>query len=67
MPGAQLSNPSPPEMHFSFVSQGMVNEAKVKLGERGAPWWKDGRPDYNRKMVADTPYAAWHASLDSQC
>ncbi len=36
-----------------------VDAAKHALGERGAPWWDDGAPDYNRRMVANTPYAAW--------
>lgn len=40
-----------------------VDEAKHALGERGAVWWSDGSPDYNRKMVVNTPYAAWHAAL----
>ncbi len=40
-----------------------VNEAKISLGERGAVWWKDGAPDYNRKSVRSTPYAAWYEEL----
>lgn len=40
-----------------------VDEAKIALGERGAPWWTDDAPDYNRHMVRNTPYAAWHAAL----
>ena len=40
-----------------------VHEAKVALGERGAPWWTDGAPDLNRRMVANTPYAEWYAAL----
>ena len=42
-----------------------VQAAKVALGERGAPWWSDGAPDYNRHMAQNTPYAAWHAALAS--
>lgn len=42
-----------------------VNSAKIALGERGDPWWTDGSPDYNRRMVATTPYAAWAATLDA--
>ena len=38
-----------------------VQEAKVALGERGPVWWDDGAPDYNRKMVENTPYARWWA------
>ncbi len=40
-----------------------VDEAKHALGERGPVWWTDGAPDYNRKMAANTPYAAWYAAL----
>ena len=34
-----------------------VNTAKVALGERGPVWWTDGAPDYNRRLLANTPYA----------
>jgi hypothetical protein len=40
-----------------------VDEAKRALGERGPVWWDDGAPDYNRRLAADTPYAAWYAAL----
>jgi hypothetical protein len=40
-----------------------VDAAKVALGERGPVWWNDGAPDYNRRMVKNTPYAVWYASL----
>lgn len=40
-----------------------VDDAKVALGERGAVWWSDGAPDYNRHMARNTPYAAWYAGL----
>lgn len=40
-----------------------VQEAKEALGERGAPWWSDGAPDFNRRMAKNTPYAGWFASL----
>jgi hypothetical protein len=40
-----------------------VDEAKHALGERGPVWWLDGAPDFNRKMVANTPYADWYAAL----
>jgi hypothetical protein len=36
-----------------------VDDAKRALGERGQVWWCDGAPDYNRRPVADTPYATW--------
>ncbi|KRG83881.1 hypothetical protein ABB34_10720 [Stenotrophomonas daejeonensis] len=38
-----------------------VDAAKRALGERGPVWWDDGAPDYNRHLVKNTPYAAWHA------
>ncbi|MGY4494913.1 hypothetical protein [Pseudomonas sp. TE3610] len=41
-----------------------VNDAKVALGERGAVWWCDGSPDFNRRQVTNTPYAQWYACLD---
>ena len=34
-----------------------VHEAKVALGERGSVWWDDGAPDYNRRLLKNTPYA----------
>jgi len=40
-----------------------VDAAKRALGERGPVWWLDGAPDYNRRMVANTPYADWYAAL----
>ena len=42
-----------------------VDRTKRALGERGPVWWTDGAPDFNRKMVKNTPYAAWFASLDA--
>ncbi len=38
-----------------------VHTAKVALGERGPVWWTDGAPDYNRRLVRNTPYAGWWA------
>jgi hypothetical protein len=40
-----------------------VDETKRALGERGPVWWTDGAPDFNRRLVANTPYAAWYAAL----
>lgn len=34
-----------------------VHSAKVGLGERGPVWWSDGAPDYNRRLLRNTPYA----------
>ncbi len=41
-----------------------INAAKEALGERGAVWWSENVPDYNRHLVANTPYAQWFNSLD---
>lgn len=38
-----------------------VDQAKHALGERGPVWWSDGAPDYNRRLVRNTPYADWFA------
>ncbi len=40
-----------------------VDSIKTELGERGAVWWDDGAPDYNRHMARTTPYADWFRSL----
>lgn len=45
------------------AARARVDAAKRGLGERGPAWWTDGAPDYNRKMVKNTPYAAWFAAL----
>ncbi len=46
------------------AARARVDSAKRALGERGPPWWTDGAPDWNRRMVANTPYADWFAGLD---
>ena len=43
-----------------------VDAAKHALGERGALWWTDGAPDYNRRLAKSTPYAEWFAQLDPE-
>ena len=43
------------------AARARVDIAKRMLGERGPVWWRDGTPDYNRRMVANTPYAGWYA------
>ncbi|MGV0025824.1 hypothetical protein [Phormidesmis priestleyi] len=43
-----------------------VNTAKIALGERGEVWWTDGAPDYNQKLVKNTPYADWYAALSEE-
>jgi hypothetical protein len=42
-----------------------VDSAKRGLGERGPVWWTDGAPDYNRRLVRNTPYAEWFRSLST--
>ena len=36
-----------------------VDRAKRGLGERGAPWWTDGAPDENRRLVRNSSYREW--------
>ena len=48
------------------AARAAVDQAKHALGERGPVWWTDGAPDYNRKMAANTQYAAWHAALQQE-
>jgi hypothetical protein len=40
-----------------------VDIVKRELGERGAVWWTDGAPDFNRHKVTNTPYAKWFSGL----
>jgi hypothetical protein len=40
-----------------------VDTVKRELGERGAVWWTDGAPDFNRHKVTNTPYAKWFSGL----
>lgn len=47
------------------TARAAVDEAKRRLGERGPVWWEDGAPDYNRRLVRNTPYAEWFAGLDA--
>ena len=46
------------------IAHAAVDAAKVALGERGEPWWTDGTPDLNRRMVRNTDYASWFDALD---
>lgn len=50
--------------HGEQQAHAQVDQAKRALGERGAVWWDDGAPDYNRHMARNTPYAAWLAGQD---
>lgn len=45
------------------AAKAAVDAAKCSLGERGAVWWTDGAPDYNRHMARNSPYAEWFATL----
>lgn len=44
-------------------ARAVVDDAKIRLGERGPVWWRDGAPDYGRHMARNTPYADWFAAL----
>ena len=44
------------------AARSAVHKAKVALGERGPVWWTDGAPDYNQRLVKNTPYAEWFAA-----
>lgn len=50
------------EPRLRIAARQRVDAAKRALGERGEVWWTDGAPDYNRRLVRDTPYAAWFES-----
>lgn len=52
------------DMGAEAAARRRVHDAKVALGERGPVWWSDGAPDYNRRKVTNTPYAAWYEPLD---
>lgn len=45
------------------AAKAAVDAAKRGLGERGAVWWTDGAPDWNRHLAKNTPYADWWGSL----
>ena len=45
------------------AARAAVQAAKVALGERGPVWWDDGEPDFNRRLIRNTPYAVWYAVL----
>ena len=60
----RMANPQLPEdERAQRLARQAVDLAKRALGERGPVWWSDGTPDYNRRLVRTTPYAAWQASL----
>lgn len=47
-------------------ARGKVQSAKEQLGERGRIWWTDGAPDYNRRLIKNTPYADWWKARSGQ-
>lgn len=47
------------------AARGEVDAAKTGLGERGAVWWNDGAPDFNRHLIKNTPYADWFARQEA--
>jgi len=52
------------DMEAERAARSQVDEAKRALGERGPVWWTDGAPDFNRRMVSNTPYADWYAMIN---
>lgn len=49
--------------HAECTARAKVHKAKLALGERGPVWWDNAEGDVNRKLVANTDYAKWFASL----
>lgn len=49
--------------HERQLARIRVDHAKRALGERGPVWWSDGAPDFNRRLVKNTPYRDWFAAL----
>ena len=48
------------------AARAAVQDAKVRLGERGPVWWDDGAPDETRRAPWNTGYADWWAGLDPE-
>lgn len=48
------------------LARTQVQAAKVALGERGPVWWDDDAPDYNRRLVGNSPYADWFDALQRE-
>jgi len=62
----RMSNPDlAPEQRQQLVERLMDARRQMgaALGERGPVWWTAGAPDFNRRLVADTPCKDWHAAL----
>jgi hypothetical protein len=45
------------------AARASVDAAKIALGERGPVWWDDGT-EFDRHLVANTPYAQWYLDLE---
>jgi hypothetical protein len=45
------------------TARASVDAAKIALGERGPVWWDDGT-EFDRHLVANTPYAQWYLNLE---
>jgi hypothetical protein len=45
------------------AARASVDAAKIALGERGPVWWDDGA-EFDRHLVANTPYAQWYLNLE---
>lgn len=51
------------ELEVVRKARRQVDRAKRALGERGPVWWSDGAPDYNRRLVRNTPYWDWFEAM----
>lgn len=45
---------APPKSDLMNAARSAVDKAKRALGERDPIWWRDGAPDYNRRMAKNT-------------
>lgn len=54
------------DLYLKQAARRRVHKAKEALGERGAVWWTDGAPDYNRRLARNTPYQAWFETLTAE-
>lgn len=42
------------------AARAAVDAAKRALGKRGPVWWTEDAPDFNRRLVYNTPYRTWY-------
>jgi hypothetical protein len=64
----RMSNPGlAPNARQELVDQLMNARSgrrhQARFGEHGPVWWTDGAPDFNQRLVINTPYAGWYARL----